>query len=37
MAAKARAKTDQADIAARAHRHPSYILDWMRKRGLWGR
>ena len=26
MAAKARGKTDQADIAARAHRHPSDIL-----------
>jgi hypothetical protein len=34
LAAKARAKTDQADIAARAHRHPSDILDRMRKRGL---
>ena len=37
MAAKARAKTDQADIAARAHHHPSDILDRMRKRGLRGR
>ena len=34
MAAKARAKTDQADIAARAHRHPSDILKRMRERGL---
>ncbi|MFP6688684.1 MAG: hypothetical protein VCD31_05080, partial [Alphaproteobacteria bacterium] len=34
MAAKARAKTDQADIAARAHRHPSDFLKRMRQRGL---
>jgi hypothetical protein len=34
LAAKARAKTDQADIAARAHRHPSDILKRMRERGL---
>jgi len=34
MAAKARAKTDQTDIAARAHRHPSDILKRMRQRGL---
>jgi len=34
LAAKARAKTDQADIAARAHRHPSDILKRMRQRGL---
>jgi len=34
MAAKARAKTDQEDIAARAHRHPSDILKRMRERGL---
>ena len=34
MAAKARAKTDQADIAARAHRQPSDILKRMRERGL---
>ncbi len=34
MAAKARAKTDQADIAARAHRHPNDILKRMRERGL---
>ena len=34
MTAKARAKTDQADIAARAHRHPSDILKRMRERGL---
>jgi hypothetical protein len=26
LAANARAKTDQADIAARAHRHPSYTI-----------
>ena len=34
MVAKARAKTDQADIAARAHRHPGDILKRMRERGL---
>ena len=34
LAAKARAKTDQADIAARVHRHPSDILKRMRERGL---
>jgi hypothetical protein len=34
LAAKARAKTDQADIAARAHRQPSDILKRMRERGL---
>ena len=31
MAAKTRAKTDQADIAARAHRHPGDILRRMRE------
>jgi len=30
VVAKARAKTDQADIAARAHCHPSDILKRMR-------
>jgi len=34
MTAKARAKTDQEDIAARAHRHPSDIFKRMRERGL---
>jgi len=34
MAAKARAKANQADIAARASRHPSDILKRMRERGL---
>ena len=34
MAAKARPKTDQADIAARAHRYPSDILKHMWERGL---
>ena len=34
LAAKARAKTDQADIAARAHSSPSDILKRMRERGL---
>jgi hypothetical protein len=34
LAAKARAKIDQADIAARAHSSPSDILKRMRERGL---
>ena len=34
MAAKARAKANQAGIAARAHRQPSDILKRMRERGL---
>ena len=34
VAAKARVKTDQADIVARAHRHPSGILKQMRERDL---
>ena len=34
MAAKARAKANQADISARAHRHPSDILKQMWERDL---
>jgi|TARA_B100000315_G_scaffold85317_1_gene78159 hypothetical protein len=34
MAAKARAKANEAHIAARASRHPSDILKRMRERGL---